>query len=88
MGAAGLEPGRGESLRRIREHAGISLESLMQETKLSDRHIKALENEDFAELPAFIYVKGFVQGYLKCLSLPSKGFIDQFTVHYKEFQNN
>jgi curved DNA-binding protein CbpA len=83
-----LELGRGDSLRRLREGAGFSLETLKLETRIPEDSIKALENEDFAALPAYIYAKGYIHNYLKCLSLDSKEFIEQFTVHYKEYLNN
>lgn len=53
----------GALLRAAREQAGMSVEELVAETKLSHANIQALENDEFSNLPKPVYVKGY---YRKC----------------------
>jgi flagellar biosynthesis protein FlhG len=59
----------GELLRRVRESQGVDLAEIAQRTKISKVHLEALERESTSELPALVYVHGFVQQYAKFLKL-------------------
>jgi cytoskeleton protein RodZ len=51
----------GEELRRERELREVSREQLASATKVSLRHLDALENGRFEQLPAAVFSKGFVR---------------------------
>ncbi len=51
----------GEELRRERELREVSREQLAAATKVSLRHLDALENGRFDQLPAAVFSKGFVR---------------------------
>lgn len=53
----------GERLRREREMRGISLNEISESTKISRRHLEALESEDFDALPGGVFNRGFVRAY-------------------------
>jgi flagellar biosynthesis protein FlhG len=59
----------GALLRKVRESQGIELGDIAQRTKISVTHLAALENESAADLPAPVYVQGFVQTVAKFLKL-------------------
>lgn len=59
----------GALLRRLRESAGASLEDFSEWSKISRRYLLALETDDFALLPAAVYVRGFVSEYARLLGL-------------------
>jgi flagellar biosynthesis protein FlhG len=59
----------GELLAKVREAHGISLEEISNHTKISPRHLSAIEGEDFASLPALVYTRGFVQQLARYLKL-------------------
>jgi flagellar biosynthesis protein FlhG len=59
----------GALLRKVRESQGIELGDIAQRTKISVTHLSAIENESAAELPAAVYVQGFVQTVAKFLKL-------------------
>jgi flagellar biosynthesis protein FlhG len=59
----------GALLRKVRESQGIELADIAQRTKISIAHLGALENEAAGELPASVYVQGFVQTVAKFLKL-------------------
>lgn len=63
------EPCTGAVLRRLREEAHADIEAVCEVTKIGRRYIKALEEEDYALLPAPVYVRGFVGEYARVLGI-------------------
>ena len=68
----------GEELRRAREERGITLEAVCESTKVSAKHIRALETGDFAELPGGIFRRGFLRSYLKVVGLEEGPWLKRF----------
>jgi cytoskeleton protein RodZ len=64
---ASLSPGA--RLRAAREAAGLSLDQVAQQLKLAQRQVKALEDENFGELPGRTFSRGFVRNYARLLNL-------------------
>ncbi|MEE9608600.1 MAG: helix-turn-helix domain-containing protein [Myxococcota bacterium] len=61
----------GSRLRRARLRRGLDLEEVADKTKISSTFLRCLEEERFADLPARVYVRGFVAAYASCLGLDS-----------------
>jgi cytoskeleton protein RodZ len=61
----------GEDLRRERESRGIALELITDSTKISSRHLVALERDRFEQLPGGVFNKGIVRGYARAVACPS-----------------
>lgn len=59
----------GEVLRSYRERAGASLAEVASISKISKRYLRAIEADDCANLPAPVYVRGFVAEYARVLGL-------------------
>lgn len=59
----------GEDLRMERITRGIALEDITAVTKISQRHLMALEQERFRLLPGGILSKGIIRGYTDALGL-------------------
>jgi flagellar biosynthesis protein FlhG len=59
----------GALLRKVRESQGIELSDIAQRTKISVPHLAAIEAEAPGDLPAAVYVQGFVQTVAKFLKL-------------------
>ena len=59
----------GDLLRRVRESQGVDLADIAGRTKISTPHLRAIEAENPAELPAMVYVQGFVTEIAKYLRL-------------------
>ena len=74
----------GALLQGVRIQMGLSLEELSQKTKLKETYIAAIEAEDFANLPAAVYVRGFVSQIAKALSLPSEVVTIAYRERYKQ----
>lgn len=59
----------GALLRKVRESQGVELAEIAQRTKISGLHLSAIEDERAKDLPAPVYVQGFVQEVAKFLKL-------------------
>lgn len=59
----------GALLRKVRESQGIDLSEISARTKISRQHLQAIEDEAFDEMPAMVYVRGFVTELAKYLRL-------------------
>jgi len=63
----------GPYLRGLREAKGMSLDDIARSTRVGRRHLEALESDTFGELPAPVFVKGFIRAYCEFLEcLPEK----------------
>ena len=68
----------GEELRTQRLSRGIPLEQITAVTKISQRHLVALEQDRFQQLPGGILSKGIVRGYVSALGLDTRDWTDRF----------
>jgi cytoskeleton protein RodZ len=68
----------GEDLRKERVSRGIALEQISAVTKISQRHLIALEQEKFRLLPGGILSKGIVRGYVSALGLDQQDWTERF----------
>lgn len=68
----------GEELRTHRLSRGIALEQITAVTKISLRHLVALEQNRFQQLPGGILSKGIVRGYAGAVGLDTRDWTDRF----------
>lgn len=68
----------GENLRRERELRGITLPELANATKVSVRHLQALERNQFDQLPGGVFSRGFVRAVARYLKLDDKHWVAEF----------
>ena len=66
------EPGIGELFRRGRERLGLSVEQVVEITRLRKHFVEALENEDWDNLPSGVFVRGFIKAYAQVIGLDEK----------------
>jgi cytoskeleton protein RodZ len=59
----------GEHLRRERERQGITLDDISLSSKIGVRFLRALEEENFDQLPGGIFNKAFVKAYAKHIGM-------------------
>jgi curved DNA-binding protein CbpA len=59
----------GVRLRRTRLFRGYEIEDISDVTKVSENHLRNIEEENFRDLPADVYVRGFVTAYAKTIGL-------------------
>jgi flagellar biosynthesis protein FlhG len=72
----------GALLRKIREARGLDLSEVSQRTKIGERYLRSIEDERFDELPAPVYVRGFVTQLARLLRIDAtratEGFLRRF----------
>jgi cytoskeleton protein RodZ len=73
----------GEDLRTERIARGVALEDITAVTKISQRHLIALEQERFRQLPGGILNKGIVRGYAGALGLDERDWTERFLSAYR-----
>lgn len=62
----------GQQLRAAREAAGIDLKQLSVMTRVTQRHLEAIEAGDYATLPGRPYALGFSRSYARALGMDDK----------------
>lgn len=68
----------GDELRMERERREITLESICAVTKVSVRHLEALEAGKYTDLPGGVFRKGIVRSYLSAVGLEEEGWLERF----------
>ncbi len=70
--------GLGEALKTRRRQKNYTLEMVSQETRISTRFLRALEEEKWAEFPAKVYLEGFLRHYGSFLGLDGEDFVKKW----------
>jgi len=73
----------GAFLRKVREIRGLELGDIAQRTKISERYLRALEEEQFSDMPAAVYVRGYVTEYARALRLNPQRAAESYLVRYR-----
>ncbi|PYT82530.1 MAG: hypothetical protein DMG40_05860 [Acidobacteria bacterium] len=68
----------GERLKRERELREVSLDELSKATRISNRFLQALENEDWAKLPGGVFGHGFVRSIARYLGLSEESLLGEY----------
>jgi len=76
----------GDFLRKIREYKNLDLDRLTDMTKVSRMYLQGIETEEFAKLPAPVYVRGFVYQYAKCLKLKPEVVANSYVARMKKLK--
>jgi cytoskeleton protein RodZ len=74
----------GDRLRREREMRGITLDEITESTKISRRHLEALEGEHFDQLPGGVFNKGFVRAYARFLGIDEEQAVADYSAASNE----
>lgn len=69
----------GEFLRQERERRGITIEQVASATKIGIRQLHALESDQYIELPAKPFIRGFVNSYCRFIGLDSREVLTRFS---------
>jgi flagellar biosynthesis protein FlhG len=72
----------GATLRRARLRRGIELDQISDVTKVSIKNLRFIEEECFEDLPATVYVRGFLKAYASTIGLDpqrvASSYIERF----------
>jgi len=69
----------GEKMRRLREERRLSLNEVSKATRIQVKYLESLEGGFYNDLPADVYVKGFLRSYADFLGVNENVFIKFYT---------
>ncbi len=73
----------GARLRRARLRRGLELEQIAQVTKINPTYLRFLEEERFDDLPAAVYVRGFVGAYARSCGLDQRAVVSSYMERFE-----
>jgi len=68
----------GQQLRRAREARGVTLREISEQTRITMRHLEAIESDDYKHLPGGIFNKSFVKAYAKQIGFDERAALDLY----------
>src|SRR6185312_14024577 len=68
----------GEHLKREREMRGVSLDKIAAATRIAPRFLRAIENEEWDELPGGVFNRGFVRAVAHYLGLDEESIVAEY----------
>jgi len=77
----------GSELKRARESAGVSLETIAEKTKIAHRVLEDIEAGQFARLPNRVFVRSFLQQYLRLLKENPDRWLRAFEAVWDRFES-
>ena len=88
-GAGGAEGSLGEQLRRARLERGVNLREVAEQTRITMRHLEAIEADDYKALPGGIFNKSFIKSYARYVGFPEARALELYerTSRERGFQN-
>jgi len=76
-GDATAIPAVSASLRSAREALGLSVQDIANRTRITLRHVEAIEAGNYAALPGRPYALGFARSYARAVGLDDRAIADQ-----------
>lgn len=73
----------GAGLRRARLRRGLEIDQLASITKISPNYLRCIEEERYDELPAVVYVRGFVAASARALGLNPDEAVNGYVAHFE-----
>lgn len=77
----------GERLKRERELREVSLEEVAKGTRIAERFLQALENEQWDKLPGGVFGRGFVRSIARYLGLSEENLLSEYDLARGESAN-
>ena len=68
----------GGDLRKARESRGVTLDSIVNATKISMRHLQAVEQERFDQLPGGLFRKSIIRSYARAVGLDEEAWVSRY----------
>lgn len=77
----------GKNIKMLRIAREISLEEIHRKTNIPKKTLEDIEGEHFEELPALVYLKGFLRLYAKILNANQTQMVDGYVKRFLEWKN-
>ena len=66
---------------RARQRNGVSLEQVAEQTKISLRFLRAIEIEDFPQLPGGVFAANYIRQYAEASGLDAGDLLERYHQH-------
>ena len=76
----------GSVIERVREARGVTLQQINASTKISPMNLRLIEEDNFASLPAPVFLRGFLQQIARCLSVDAHWVVDGYMAHFENWK--
>jgi DnaJ-class molecular chaperone len=76
----------GKSIQAVRIAMEISIEEINKKTNIPKKTLEDIEEERFKELPALVYLKGFLKAYAKILHVDEAQMVDGYVKRFLEWK--
>ncbi|HWS87787.1 MAG TPA: helix-turn-helix domain-containing protein, partial [Pyrinomonadaceae bacterium] len=80
----GAEGSLGEQLRRARLERGVNLREVAEQTRITMRHLEAIEADDYKALPGGIFNKSFIKSYARYVGFPEARALELYEREMRE----
>lgn len=77
-------PSFGEEFKRERELRQISLREVSEATKISLRHLEALERNEFDQLPGGVFNRGFVRAFADFIGVSPEDMVNAYLLQERQ----
>ena len=71
-------PTPGRMLKSARQRVGLSLEDIADRTKIAVFTLRSVEAERYGDLPAPVYVRGFLKQIVDMVRIDDTGLVDEY----------
>ncbi len=68
----------GNDLKRLRESIGITLEEVFEVARIRKSFLRAIEEDQFEELPPMVYLKSFLKSYAELLQVDVQKIVEGY----------
>src|SRR5580704_3040278 len=68
----------GEGLKREREMRGVTLDEISAATRIATRFLRAIESEEWEQLPGGVFNRGFVRAVARYLGLDEENTVAEY----------
>lgn len=72
----------GERLRQLRVEANLTLDDLGEELSIATKHLQAIEESRYQDLPGKVYARNFVRQYIARMDLNQAAAMERFEQEY------
>jgi cytoskeleton protein RodZ len=79
-----FSPGPGERLRAARLSMGFDLAKIASELHLTSSVVERLEADDYEDIGARVFVRGYLRNYARIVDMPSDSILRQFDEKWPE----
>lgn len=73
----------GATLQSARTRAGLDIADVEAETKIRAKYLRALEQEEWDQLPGATYVRSFLRTYADALGLDGRMMVEQYRLRHE-----